>query len=248
MTSSLEQPVSSNGAVPATPALELRNVTGGYGGTTVLRDVSITVPASGVAALLGPNGAGKTTLLRIVSGFLRPSAGSVHLFGDDMSGVAAHRRFEAGLCHVPEGRGVFRSLTVRENLAMQARKGDKAEAAGRACDAFPILGRRMNQLAGTLSGGEQQMLSMASAYVRNPRLILVDEASLGLAPLIVDQIFGFLEQVAEEGRALLIVDQFAARALALAGTAYVISRGSITYAGTPRELGEAELLSHYMGS
>ena len=254
MTNSVErgggtrQPVSSNGSAPATPALELREITGGYGRTTVLRDVSITVPGAGITALLGPNGAGKTTLLRMVSGFLQPSAGSIRLFGEDVTGVAAHRRFQAGLCHVPEGRGVFRSLTVRENLAMQSRKGEEADAASRACQAFPILGRRINQAAGTLSGGEQQMLSVASAYVRNSRLILVDEASLGLAPLIVDQIFAFLERTAREGRALLIVDQFATRALALADAAYVLSRGSITYSGSPRELGEAELLSHYMGA
>jgi branched-chain amino acid transport system ATP-binding protein len=245
---SVPQPVSSNGSAPAVPALELRQVTGGYERTTVLRDVSITVPGSGVTALLGPNGAGKTTLLRMVSGFLRPSSGSIHLFGGDVTGVAAYRRFQAGLCHVPEGRGVFRSLTVRENLAMQSRKGEEADAASRACEAFPLLGRRINQIAGTLSGGEQQMLSMASAYVRSPRLILVDEASLGLAPLIVDQIFEFIERVAREGRALLIVDQFATRALALAEAAYVLSRGSITYSGSPRELGEAELLRHYIGA
>jgi branched-chain amino acid transport system ATP-binding protein len=248
MTSSIEQPVSSNGSGPAARALEFRQVTGGYGRTTVLRDISITVPASGVTALLGPNGAGKTTLLKMVSGFLRPSSGSIRLFGDDMTSVPAYRRFQAGLCHVPEGHGVFRSLTVRENLIMQSRKGEEADATSRACAAFPILGRRIQQVAGTLSGGEQQMLSMASAYVRSPRLILVDEASLGLAPLIVDQIFAFLERVAEEGTALLIVDQFAARALALAQTAYVLSRGSITYSGSPKELGEAQLLSHYMGA
>jgi branched-chain amino acid transport system ATP-binding protein len=247
MTSSVEQPVSSNGSVSTATALELRQVTGGYGRTTVLRDISIRVPGSGVTALLGPNGAGKTTLLRMVSGFLRPSSGSIHLFGDDVTNVTAYRRFQAGLCHVPEGRGVFRSLTVRENLIMQSRKGEEADATSRACTAFPVLGHRINQSAGTLSGGEQQMLSMASAYVRSPRLILVDEASLGLAPLVVDQIFDFMERVAKEGGALLIVDQFAAKALALAETAYVLSRGSITYSGSPKELGEAELLSHYMG-
>lgn len=249
MTSSVQQPASSSGNVPAAPppALELGEVTGGYGRTTVLRDVSITVPASGIAALLGPNGAGKTTLLKMVSGFLRPSSGSIRLFGEDVTSVAPVRRFQAGLCHVPEGRGVFRSLTVRENLTMQARKGGEAEGISRACEAFPVLGRRIGQTAGTLSGGEQQMLAMAVAYVRSPRLILVDEASLGLAPLIVDQIFGFMEQIARKGSALLIVDQFAARALALAGTAYVLSRGSITYSGSAKELGQAELLSHYLG-
>jgi branched-chain amino acid transport system ATP-binding protein len=250
MTSSVQQPASSNGSVTTAPppALELREVTGGYGQTTVLRDVSVTVPASGVTALLGPNGAGKTTLLKMVSGFLRPSSGSIRLFGDDMTGVAPYRRFEAGLCHVPEGRGVFRSLTVRENLVMQSLKGGEAEAISQACEAFPPLADRMGQVAATLSGGQQQMLAMATAYVRSPRLILVDEASLGLAPLIVEQIFGFMEKVAKEGKALLIVDQFASRALALADNAYVLSRGSVTYSGSAKELDHAELLSQYMGA
>jgi branched-chain amino acid transport system ATP-binding protein len=248
MTSSGQQP-ADGGAVSAapTPALELREITGGYGRTTVLRSVSMTVPASGVTALLGPNGAGKTTLLKMVSGFIRPSSGSIRMFGDDVTGVVPCRRFQAGLCHIPEGRGVFRSLTVRENLTMQARKGGEAEAISLVCKAFPVLGRRIGQAAGTLSGGEQRMLAMAAAYVRRPRLILVDEASLGLAPLIVDQIFAFLEQVARKGTALLIVDQFAARALALAGTAYVLSRGSITYSGSAKELSRAELLGPYLG-
>ena len=250
MTSSVQQPASSNGSGPGLPppALELRDVTGGYGQTTVLRGVSITVPASGVVALLGPNGAGKTTLLKTVSGFLRPSSGSIRLFGNDAAGVAPYRRFQEGLCHVPEGRGVFRSLTVRENLIMQSRKGEEAEAISQACEVFPALGRRIGNAAGTLSGGEQQMLAMATAYVRSPRLIMVDEASLGLAPLVVDQIFEFMKRVAQEGKALLIVDQFASRALALAGTAYVLSRGSITYSGSAKELGQAELLSQYMGT
>jgi branched-chain amino acid transport system ATP-binding protein len=238
----------SDVSVPAAAALDLVNITAGYGRTTVLRDVSITVPASQVTALLGPNGAGKTTLLRTVSGFLHPSTGSVHLFGRDVTRLAAHRRFEAGLCHVPEGRGIFRSLTVRENLTMQSQKGREGEGISRACEAFPILGSRINQIAATMSGGEQQMLAMASAYVRNPKLILVDEASLGLAPLVVEQIFEFMERIAREGSALLIVDQFATRALALAETAYVLSRGSITFSGSPDSLGEADLLSHYLGA
>jgi branched-chain amino acid transport system ATP-binding protein len=250
MTSSVQQPASSNGQVTAAPppALELREVTGGYGQTTVLRSVSIAVPAAGVTALLGANGAGKTTLLKMVSGFLRPSSGSIRLFGNDVTGVAPYRRFQEGLCHVPEGRGVFRSLTVRENLIMQSRKGEEAEAISQACEAFPALAGRIGQIAGTMSGGQQQMLAMAAAYIRSPRLILVDEASLGLAPLVVDQIFGFMEKVAKEGKALLIVDQFASRALALADTAYVLSRGSVTYSGSAKELGHAELLSQYMGT
>jgi branched-chain amino acid transport system ATP-binding protein len=234
-------------AATATPALEINNLTSGYGRTTVLRDISLTVPTSQVTALLGPNGAGKTTLLRTVSGFLRPSQGTVSVFGQDVTSVAPFRRFELGLCHVPEGRGVFRSLTVRENLVMQSRKGSEGTAIARACEAFPVLGSRLNQLAGTMSGGEQQMLAMATAYVRSPKLILVDEASLGLAPLIVDQIFEFMQRLAAGGSALLIIDQFATRALAMASTAYVLSRGAITYSGSPTGLAESDLLSHYLG-
>jgi branched-chain amino acid transport system ATP-binding protein len=229
------------------PALEIVELNGGYGRTTVLRNVTLSVPAGKVTALLGPNGAGKTTLLRTVSGFLRPTKGTISLFGEDMSGVPAYRRFEAGLCHVPEGRGIFRSLSVRENLTMQSRKGEEAATIARSCEAFPILGSRINQVAGTLSGGEQQMLAMASAYSREPKLVLVDEASLGLAPLIVDQIFGFMERIADQGGSLLIVDQFATRALAMAETAYVLSRGEITYAGSPKGLGDSELMSQYLG-
>jgi branched-chain amino acid transport system ATP-binding protein len=228
-------------------AVQVRGLFAGYGQTTVLRDVSINVPRGHVVALLGPNGAGKSTLLRTISGFVPASAGSVELFGRDMTRSAPYHRFAAGVCHIPEGRGVFRSLTVRENLMMQASKGDEAEAASRACEAFPILGSRINQLAGTLSGGEQQMLAMAAAYARKASLILVDEASLGLAPLIVDSIFEFLEQVSEQGSALLIVDQFAARALSMADHVYVLIRGEIGFSGTPRELGHEELISKYLG-
>src|SRR3954454_407110 len=172
-------------------ALEVTGLTSGYGATTVLRDVSLTVAAGGVTALLGPNGAGKTTFLRTVSGFLRATAGTVKLEGADITRMASHRRFAAGLCHIPEGRGVFRGLTVRENLAMQAGKGNESDAIERASTAFPVLGRRLTQRVSTMSGGEQQMLAMAVAYVRSPKLVLVDEASLGLAPIIVDEIFEF---------------------------------------------------------
>jgi branched-chain amino acid transport system ATP-binding protein len=148
-----------------------------------------------------------------------------------------------------EGRSIFPSLSVRENLLLQAPPGaSKAEIMDRTNQEFPQLTNRGKQLAGTLSGGEQQMLAMATAYIRSPRLIMVDEASLGLAPLVVDQIFEFMEKVAHEGKALLIVDQFATRALALADPAYVLSRGSVTYSGSAKELGQAELLSQYMGT
>ncbi len=229
-------------------ALRVCGLETGYDGTTVLRDVSITVPAGEVTALLGPNGAGKSTLLRAVSGFMPATKGSITLFGENVTKHPAHRRFAAGLCHVPEGRGVFRSLTVRENLLMQAHKGEESAAIERATSSFRILEERLGQVAGTLSGGQQQMLAMASAYVRNPRLVLVDEASLGLAPLVVDEIFAFLHRITTEGAALLIVDQFVMRALDMATTAYVLRRGEVVYSGNARELADGDLFSHYVGS
>jgi branched-chain amino acid transport system ATP-binding protein len=229
-------------------ALDISGIEAGYGRTTVLRGLSLHVSRGEVAALLGPNGAGKTTLLRVVSGFLPVTRGSVSMFGEDITSAPAHKRFRAGLCHVPEGRGIFRSLSVRENLVMQAKRGSESEAIERAASVFPIIGERLHQQAGTLSGGQQQMVAIASAYVRQPRLILVDEASLGLAPLIVDEIFGFLQQVTSEGCSLLIVDQFAHRALELASSAYVLNRGEITFVGTAKELLEGDVFSHYVGT
>jgi branched-chain amino acid transport system ATP-binding protein len=230
------------------PALVVREVCAGYGTTTVLRNVSLSVPAGGVTALLGPNGAGKSTLLRTVAGLLPVSSGTVEMHGKNVTKTAPHRRFGAGLCLVPEGRGVFRSLTVRENLSLQANKGKENEAIALATEAFPILGERLGQAAGTLSGGQQQMLAMASAYVRSPRLVMVDEASLGLAPLIVDEIFSFLEQLPARGVSLLVVDQFATRALQFASTAYVLRQGEIVYSGGAQELLDGDLFSHYTGS
>lgn len=230
------------------PALEISGLRTGYGRTIILRDLSLTVPAGQVTALLGPNGAGKTTLLRAACGFLPAMSGNLRLFGEDVTRVAPHRRFARGLCHVPEGRGIFRSLTVRENLSMQAAKGTEKESLERASAAFPILRERLNQLAGTLSGGQQQMLAMAAAYVRNPRLVLVDEASLGLAPLVVDEIFGFMQRLTTEGSSLLIVDQFAARALEMAATAYVLRRGEMVYQGSAADLLKGDLFSQYLGT
>lgn len=237
----------SAGVATLTPALEIRSLDVGYERTTILRDVSLTVGPGEVTALLGPNGAGKTTLLRAVSGFLPPSAGQISMLGTDVTRMSPHRRAAAGLCHVPEGRGIFRSLTVRENLVMQAPRGREKECAELATQAFPVLGERIGQVAGTLSGGQQQMLAMASAYVREPKVILVDEASLGLAPRVVDEIFEFLQRVTAGGTALLIVDQFATRALAMATRAYVLTRGEISFAGAADELLDDGLFSRYLG-
>jgi len=231
----------------STMALEVEDVSAGYGQTAVLREVSLVVPAGSVVALLGANGAGKTTLLRAVSGLLPVRSGRVRMSGRDVTRERTQRRFARGLCHVPEGRGVFRGLTVRENIVLQGARGRESEAVERAVAAFPILGERLGQQAGTLSGGQQQMLAMAAAYVRSPDLVLVDEASLGLAPIVVDEIFGFLRQRAAEGAALLIVDQFARRALAMDDTAYVLRRGRIVQHGPAGDLLDSELFDSYLG-
>jgi branched-chain amino acid transport system ATP-binding protein len=233
----------------APPALELEGIVAGYDSTQVLRGVSLVVPAGAVTALLGPNGAGKTTLLKTVSGLIRPTSGSVRLGGVDVGSLAPNRRARLGLCHIPEGRGVYKRLTVKENLVMQSNPGEEAKAIELATQAFPVLGRRLGQLAGTLSGGEQQMLSMARAYTREQKLILVDEASLGLAPIIVDEIFSFLRRiVAERGTSLLIVDQFVHRALDMAENAYVLNRGEITLSGSAEELRNTDVFAQYLGA
>jgi len=239
---------SSNGTGPdRPPALAVDDLHCGYGDTAVLRGVSLSVPAGAVVALLGPNGAGKTTFLRAVSGLIRPTSGMVRFEGDDVTSWKPHRRSANGMCHVPEGRGVYRGLSVRDNLTMQARKGAEREALDRAVEAFPILGERMDQLAGTLSGGQQQMLAMAVAHVRDPRLLLVDEASLGLGPIVVDEIFSFLERCTTLGASLLIVDQFVHRALAMARTAYVLNRGTIAFEGRAAALLGSDLFEQYLG-
>lgn len=232
-----------------TPAIELRNVASGYGHTTIVRNVSLVVPAGSVTALLGPNGAGKTTILKTISGILKPTAGSVHLEGTDVTALSPNQRSAKGLCHIPEGRGIFRRLTVRQNLLLQAAKGEEARAIELAADAFPILGERINQQAGTLSGGEQQMLAMARTYVRDQRVILVDEASLGLAPKLVESIFEFLHRLVEERKvALLIVDQFVQRALAMATTAYILRHGEVAFEGSAEQLRDQDVFAEYLGA
>ena len=226
--------------------LELESVIGGYGETTVLRDVSLTVPEASVVALLGANGAGKTTVMRVASGELRPRAGRVTMDGEDISSAPPFKRWKCGVCHIPEGRAVFPGLTVRENLATFA-KGSADDALARATEAFPVLGQRMRQRAGTLSGGEQQMLALARAYVTEPRVVLLDEVSMGLAPKIVDDIFVFMERLAQTGASLLLVEQYVTRALALADHVYVLNRGRVTFSGPPSELDEENVFAGYLG-
>ena len=229
--------------------LEIENLVGGYGSTTVLRNISLSVPDGSVVALLGPNGAGKSTTLRMVSGLLRPKEGRILIDGEDVTNLSPYQRARRGLCHVFEGRGVFPSLSVRENLLMQIPRGTKESTAmDKAFDAFPALATRKRQIAGTLSGGEQQMLSLVRAYVSEPRLVLVDEASLGLAPLVVDRIFEFLAQIsANSGVSLLIVEQYVNRALALASTVYLLNQGEIVHKGPSDALDETKIFNMYSG-
>lgn len=227
--------------------LALEDITAGYGSTVVLRNVTITVPPSSVVALLGANGAGKTTLLRIAAGSLRPLSGTRRVDGVDMTRAKPHQLVAAGLCHIPEGRAVFKSLTVRENLLTQAVDRDADVSLERAVFAFPKLGQRLDQTAGTMSGGEQQMLALARAYVQQPRFVLLDEVSMGLAPSIVDEIFEFLGRLAQEGSSLLLVEQYVTRALEVADYVYLLNRGSVEFAGEPSELSADRLLSSYVG-
>ena len=227
--------------------LALRSIDAGYGGHAVLRNVTVTVPDSAVVALLGPNGAGKTTLLRVASGLLDPSAGTVHLDGQDVTRASIDERARRGLCHVPEGRGVFPALTVQDNLRLQASTDLHSNGAQAVASVFPRLAERLTQTAGTLSGGEQQMLALAHAYVACRRVVLLDEVSMGLAPKIVDEIFEYLADLANREAALLIVEQYVARALALADFVYVLRKGAIEFAGEPCELGRDTILASYLG-
>jgi branched-chain amino acid transport system ATP-binding protein len=227
--------------------LTLDGLDAGYGDTHVLRNVSLVVPDGSVVSLLGPNGAGKTTLLRTASGLLRPSSGRILLDGDDVTRLPPHQLVARGVCHIPEGRGIFRTLTVRENLISQAPATSPDEAVARAIEAFPALGTRLSQVAGTMSGGEQQMLALARAYVTQAQIVLLDEVSMGLAPLVVDAIFAFVERLAAGGCSLLLVEQYVTRALAISDYVYLLNKGEIAFAGEPGELDEERVFESYAG-
>jgi branched-chain amino acid transport system ATP-binding protein len=229
------------------PALELRRVSAAYERVEVLHGIDLTVPAGEVFALLGPNGAGKTTTLRVASGRLRPKAGTVHIDGADVTSAGPERLARAGLCSIPEGRGIFPSLTVAENLRMWtyrrgARRADVEEIS---YARFPRLAERRRQAAGTLSGGEQQMLAMSRALCTGPRLLLLDEISMGLAPVIVQELYEIVAQVAAEGIAIMLVEQFARTALSIADRAAVMAQGRIELHGSPAEV-EAALAQIYL--
>jgi branched-chain amino acid transport system ATP-binding protein len=227
--------------------LELRGVTAGYGETVVLRDVSLTVPDSGVVALLGPNGAGKTTTLRAASGLITPTAGRVVMNGEDVTGKRPYALARRGLCHVPEGHGIFPSLSVKENIVLHSPKGKEKDSIEKAGTQFPILASRLSQQAGSLSGGEQQMLALVRAYLTDPTIVVVDEASLGLSPLLVDQVFAALSEIVARGSSLLLVEQYVTRALELADTVYLMNRGQIVFSGPTAGLRGEDVFERYLG-
>ena len=229
-------------------ALELRRIEAGYGKTTVLRGVDLVVPAGKTVGLLGANGAGKTTLLRTVAGLVRPTAGTIELHGERIEQAPEHIRARRGLCLVPEGHAIFRQLTVKENLAMYAGGKGVAEAIDRAVTAFPILGERLAQEAGTMSGGQQQMLALSRALVVDAQVILADELSMGLAPVVVDEIFEVVEQFRNEGRSMLIVEQFVSRALQVADYVYILHKGRVAFVGEPEQCQDEHVFEQYMGS
>lgn len=234
--------------------LEVGGLKAGYGSVPVLFGVDLEVGDGEVVALLGNNGAGKTTTLRALSGVIAPTAGHVSFEGRELAGLSANRISRRGLMHIPEGRGIFPSLQVGETLRLAARiAGVDGPEAGRRIDevytAFPNLSRRRRTAAGMLSGGEQQMLALSRALISRPRLLMIDEMSQGLAPAIIDTLLPIVAGLAEQGTAVLLVEQFVARALTVANRAYVLEHGVITYAGPADSLaGDAEFVrGSYLG-
>ncbi len=217
--------------------LEVKNVSAAYGPYRALFDVSFSVPAGAVVALIGSNGAGKSTVARTITGLVTATEGSVTLAGTDVTKLSAWRIARLGVAHVVEGRGVFSSLSVEENLVLvfRQRAGRRSVAANlaRAYEAFPILGERRRQIAGTLSGGQQRLLSLAKVLVVPPKLLVADELSLGLAPVVVDAVYEGLEAINRNGTAMLVVEQQVDRVLRLASKALVLDRGRVAYDGTP---------------
>jgi branched-chain amino acid transport system ATP-binding protein len=216
--------------------LEVAGLSAGYGQVEVLWDVDLEVGEGEIVALVGSNGAGKTTLLRAVSGLVPPTGGEVRFDGEGLAGLPPEQVVKKGIAHVPEGRHLFQGLTVRENLMAGAFAGREGADVERALELFPHLRERLGQVAGSLSGGEQQMCAIARGLMSSPKLLMVDELSLGLAPKLVEDILGRLEEVASRGTALLIVEQDVDAALRIASRGYVLETGRIVASGESEQL------------
>jgi branched-chain amino acid transport system ATP-binding protein len=227
--------------------LELAGVKASYGRIQVLHGVDLVVPKGTVVALLGPNGGGKTTTLKVASGRLVPTEGCVHIGGRHVNGVSADALARIGVCTIPEGRGIFPNLTVRENLQMATYAGVSLEEVEEAAYArFGRLGERRNQVAGTMSGGEQQMLAMARGLAVHPSLLFLDELSMGLAPLIVEELYEIVAHIARTGVSILVVEQFARTVLGVADYAAIMLNGTVTSVGQPEDIAP-ELEAAYLG-
>ena len=229
------------------PLLELRGVRAAYGTIEVLHGIDLSVPPGAVVALLGPNGAGKTTTLSVACGLLPPTAGQVMVAGRDVTGVSPEDLARRGLTTIPEGKGIFPNLSVRENLIMATYAGVSIQHVEEvAYERFPRLKERRTQTAGTLSGGEQQMLAMARGLAVDPAVLLLDELSMGLAPLVVEELYGIVSQIARSGTSILVVEQFARTVLGVADVAAIMVNGQIRRVGRPDEV-EHELSAAYLG-
>lgn len=223
-----------------------------YGAIHAIKGISLDVPDGEIVALIGSNGAGKSTTLRTISGLMKPKTGKILYEGQDIAGVLAHKIVGMGLCQVPEGRHVFANMTVMENLELGAYLRKDKDGIAKDMDdvfkKFPRLLERKDQLSGTLSGGEQQMLAMGRALMSRPKLLLLDEPSMGLAPLLVKEIFNIIKEINESGTTVLLVEQNANMALSIADKAYVLETGRITLSGTAKELASSEAVRKaYLG-
>ncbi|ELX08303.1 high-affinity branched-chain amino acid transport ATP-binding protein BraG [Janthinobacterium sp. HH01] len=236
--------------------LSISNLQASYGKVEVLHGISLDVPKGKLVTLIGSNGAGKTTTMRAISGMLKPKGGTVTLDGKDITGADSHKIARAGLAHSPEGRRVFASMSVTDNLLLGAfprftrarPRGDIKHDLEKALELFPRLKERQNQLAGTLSGGEQQMLAMARAVMLNPEVILLDEPSMGLAPILVEEVFKIISRLKSEGVTMLLVEQFAAAALNVADYGYVLENGTISVHGPAESLKtDPKVIAAYLG-
>lgn len=241
-----------HGAEPVRPTLlRVTDLRLSYGTALALDGVSVEVGIGAAVAVLGANGAGKSSLARALAGLVRPSAGSIVFDGEDITKLPAHRRQRLGITYLPEVRGVFPNLTTDDNLKMAVRhqsgRKQRDQSTSDVLELFPALGRRRRQLAGSLSGGEQQMLSLARGLAISPRLIVADELSLGLAPIVVDEVFSALDEARSRGVAIVLIEQFTDRALAMSDDAVVLRRGRCAWAG-PASDAQPELIRQYLGS